>query len=195
MLSIGQDIGDPHFTSAANDSLGFAYFCNGEHQKAEEHYRVALRIAEKANIPQFISEIRLSLGEMDYHLGNINLCQEHLEKALVVANEIGEKGVQSKAGGYLAALMVRGGEFDAGVNRLREILVDAETRGDLTNILNAQRLIGQALVEHGPNSRSRDEGRMILKSAFSLAKDKEIAHEIKWIGKILGRCARNSEGV
>ena len=28
-------IGDPHFTSAANDSLGFAYFCKGEYQKAK----------------------------------------------------------------------------------------------------------------------------------------------------------------
>jgi non-specific serine/threonine protein kinase len=188
VLSIGEEIGDPHLTAGANENLGFAHFCRGEHERAEKYYRAAIRIAEESNILQFICETHLSMGEMDYHLGNLDLCRDHLEKALGVANEIGEKGVHLKAAGYLAALEVQGGEFDTGVKRLREILDDAKSRGDLQNILNAQRLIGQALLENGPDHRTQDEGHTILQSAYSLAKDKEISHEAKWIGRILDRC-------
>ncbi len=62
-----------------------------------------------------------------------------------------------------------------------------ENGSTMENVVIAKRLLGQVLVEEGPERSDRREGRTILQEALSLAREKQYANEITWIEDLLER--------
>jgi hypothetical protein len=47
------------------------------------------------------------------------------------------------------------------------------------------RLLGEVLTKHGSSEADRRKGRAALQKALSLAEERGIAHEIRWIKELL----------
>jgi serine/threonine protein kinase/Tfp pilus assembly protein PilF len=184
-MTIATDLDYPLVVAVAYLAMGIAHFYRREEEKAKNFFYAAMEIAGPAGHRREIGVIQGFLGELYYVHQDHDSCKEHSEKALTIAKEVGEKTTQLKAPAYLAALMAREGLFGAGIRRLREINTKANEYGDPLFILVVRRLLGQVLLECGQNHADREEGRSILEEALSLAREREVAYEIDWIGQIL----------
>jgi hypothetical protein len=47
------------------------------------------------------------------------------------------------------------------------------------------RLLGEVLTKYGSNEADRQKGRATLQKALSIAEEKGLAHEIRWINELL----------
>lgn len=184
-LTIGKELNYPLVIFDANDTLGQAHFCKGKNAQAKEYYQAALDVAGQAGLRKNTASVFSNMGEMHYLLKEYDKCHVYSEKALTVAREINEKEAQFKASAYIAALKIRNREFTSGVEQLHQIVDEAKKHEDPRYILIAQRLLGEALYLHSSSDSSKSEGKTILDEAMALAKEKEVAYEIKWIGDIL----------
>jgi non-specific serine/threonine protein kinase len=184
-LAIAEELDYPLIVAAANQTLGETHFYKGDYETALEYCLIALKICNQSGLRRDLTWCHASLCELYYHQKGYDLCREHAGKAQVIAKEIGEKEPWLKASAYLAFLMVHEGQFQAGIKRLREIVEESESHGDPRFILNARRLLGQTLMGYGHDDKDREEGRTVLKEALDMARSKEVAYELKWIGDIL----------
>jgi tetratricopeptide (TPR) repeat protein len=184
-LVIAEELDYPNIITLANLNLGSAHFYKGEGDSAREYYLIALEVGNQAGLRRIITWSHAALSELHYEQEEYDLCREHSEKALVIAKEIGDKEYFLKVSIYLGALKIHEGQVKEGTALLREVSAEAKEYGDPMLILIALRLLGQALLEYVQNDAEREEGRLILEKALSLAKEKEVAYEVKWIGEIL----------
>jgi serine/threonine protein kinase len=184
-LVIFEDLDSPIERAVANLYLGMAHFYEGAYESAQEHSLIALEISNQNSLRREITSSHALLGELHYYQEEYDISRDHLEEASVIAEEIEYKEAVLTVSAYLAAMMVYEGQFEAGVRQLKEIRNVSEEYGDPQNILKALRLLGQILLENGRNESEQKEGQSILEEALALAKQKEIAFEIKWISEIL----------
>jgi non-specific serine/threonine protein kinase len=184
-LVLAKELDYPNIIALANLMLGRTHFYKSEYEAAREYYLMALEVSNQAGLRRHITRSHALLGELHYHEEKYDLCHEHSEKARVLAKEMDDKEYLLAASVYLAALMVWDGKIEEGIKQLREVSTEANAFGEPIRILTVQRLLGQSLLEHGSNKSDREEGHTILEEALALAQEKEIVHEIKWIGAIL----------
>jgi tetratricopeptide (TPR) repeat protein len=184
-LTIAEELNYPLLNAVANGTLGNTHCYRGEYESAKACYLAGLEIVEQAGYRKETAEVHAGLAEIYFICGDQDLCHKHSKKATTIANEIGDKETLLRAPAYLSAIRVQKGQLEKGIGQLVEIGEKAKEHGDPQFILNAQRLLGQALLEHGRTDMERDEGRVILQKALTFARDKEIVYEVKWIGDIL----------
>jgi tetratricopeptide (TPR) repeat protein len=184
-LEIARRQDHPLIIASAYSGIGLANLYKGEYALADASYQNALALAAKAGFREHLAQTHASASELHFQLRNHDLCRQHAQEALTIGDMIGKKDIQLKAAAYLTVLMVRDGLFVEGVQRLRGILAGARDYGDPQSILIAERLLGQALLEHAPAEADRSDGRATLERALVFAKEKEVAHEIQWIRGLL----------
>ena len=85
----------------------------------------------------------------------------------------------------VAANEAETGERDSGVEDLRKCLDRATEANDPLLILTASRLLGRRLLTDTKDEALIEEGRTVLQQALKLAQRTEVAHEIKWLNKLL----------
>jgi serine/threonine protein kinase/Tfp pilus assembly protein PilF len=186
-LAIAEELDYPLIIAVANLNLGSSHLYKDEYKTALECFLNALDVSNRAGLPRYIIWSHTLLGELHYHQGEYDKCHEHSEKARTMSIEIGEMETMLKASAYLVALMVQKGHLEEGVRELSEVCDTAREVGDPIPVINARRLLGQSLLEHGRNESEREEGRTILEEALAMAQEKEVAYEVEWICEILNR--------
>jgi tetratricopeptide (TPR) repeat protein len=182
---IAAELDYPFVTNLAEDSIGYALQCRGDYEPAREHYQTALDVSQQAGLTREHALAHLNLGICAYYLGDYERTLVEAGEADRLAHEIGEGYIGLRAKAYLAAVEVHRGEFESGIDRLREALKDDEQFGDPRNILDAQRLLGSLLLTYARSSGERIEGKLLLEQALELALKKGVVYERQRIEKLI----------
>jgi tetratricopeptide (TPR) repeat protein len=175
----------PSWIADAHQSLGLVFLYQREFTRAQPSLDKALKLAITHDLNTSLPECHAYLGQLHYHAGNAGLCREHTQEALESLQRASDREVKIEASAYAAAQNARDGAFAQSVSHLRNTLKDAEDFSNLKCILICRRLLGEVLLKLCPSDAERSEGRAILEEALALAKEKEIAYEIDWIGRLL----------
>jgi TolB-like protein/tRNA A-37 threonylcarbamoyl transferase component Bud32 len=184
-LAVFTDAGDSFNMASTNADLGLAYTYMEEPARAKPYLYEAIHCSQVVGDTAGLALHAWCLAEYCYLLGCYDSSRHYSEMALTNARMVYDTSMELLASAYLAANAIQSGGSTENIVRLRKVLADIEKRKDAENAIIAGRLLGQMLVEHGVTEADHRQGRNILQDALSLAKEKELAHEIKRIGTIL----------
>jgi serine/threonine protein kinase/Tfp pilus assembly protein PilF len=185
VLKAGKEFGDSMGMIIDYQNLGMAYFYKGDYEHAGKYYYDVLESRIKSGDEWDVAFSSACLCEFHYFLQNDDSSRRYCESALSYSEKADDAMIQSWASKYLAALDVKAGNFHEGIKRLQEFADSAKADSLFEDQIQAQRLLGQSLLEYGQSEADRDRGHKALQEALALAEDKELAHEIRWIGEIL----------
>lgn len=174
---ISKELDYPFVANLAEDSTGYALQCKGDYSESIKHYQAALDVATEAGLRREAALAHMNLGVAHYYLNDLDRAKKEATTAHEIGADLGEQYIDLKAHAYLAAVEVKAGEFEKGVNHLRETLKDDEKFGDPRAIIDVKRLLGSLLIEHGRNEDEKDEGRTTLQEALKLAEEKGVIYE------------------
>jgi len=185
LLPVALESDDSSLYADIHQELGLAYLYKEEYTKAHEFLIAALTLFEKLNDQSSLATCNRYLGEMFYFQEMVDSSRRHFEIMKNIACEINARNIEIIALAYLASMGVRTGEGDNGIVQL-QILV-AETTADSLweEHVVVQRLLGQTLLEHASGEEDRNRSSKALKVALAMAKEKEMAHEIRRLNKLL----------
>jgi len=191
-LAIAEELDYPFVVNVAHDSLGDTYVCMREFDKAEKHFRKAMTVAESASLRRETALAQCGLAYALWYRGDYAQAREVTEQAHALATELEEEFVQLRTNVLRAALRARTGEFGVVIRELEAAAADVRRLGDARYTLEAQVLLGQLLLERGPDSAARDRGREILSASLQEARQKDVTYLVAWIGSILDSGASGS---
>ncbi len=139
----------------------------GDHKMARQHYGYALEIGYRI-APQsaIISQTRRRLAALEYDCGNYALASEHAERALEVADALGETVESAAAKSILGSLAAIKGNSAEAVTMFAEALDCLETAGEIGEQADACYLAGKSLVKV---AAYRDLATRYLNNAIQLA--------------------------
>jgi non-specific serine/threonine protein kinase len=175
-------LGDQANLTGAVNNIGNIYKEQGDYAKAMQSFKQSLEISTRIGHKGLAARGAVRVGELYYFLDEPDSSRKYLEQELAIAEE---SGADAAARCYLAALAVRRGEFDKGVKQLRDLMEEARGQVHVEYELVVGRLLGEVLTKYGSNEADRQEGRATLQKALSIAEEKGIAHEIRWIRELL----------
>jgi hypothetical protein len=88
---------------------------------------------------------------------------------------------------YSSTLIIIDGNVEGGIKLLRDIILTSDSLNLREIVIVAKRLLGETLLVPGSTQASREEALRVLQEALNDAKQRELAHEIRWISDILAR--------
>lgn len=183
-LAIASGFENKKHEAIISQNLGFAYFYNGNLNEASKHYYRSLELKKQSGLKHRVAFCMASLSEYYYFLDEPDSCRKYATQAISIATEIDYQLAWIWASTYGAAIAAADNSNES-VSQLRELVKHAGNLGADELIIISQRVLGKVLVENGRNETERNEGLEILRNALSLAKEKQLAHEIKWISALL----------
>jgi TolB-like protein/Tfp pilus assembly protein PilF len=184
-LEAWKELGNPYRLALTHQNLAFAYFYKGEAEAAGMHLYTALQMNEQMGADIEIAFNAASLSEFYYFQADLDSSRKYAERSLAIIEDATDHISRILSSAYLSAVRVREGYFDSGVSQLTKLAGEADSLGFAELVVISKRLLGQALVESGRTDSEQSRGRDVLAEALSLAKDKSLAHEIRWIGELM----------
>jgi tetratricopeptide (TPR) repeat protein len=168
--------------TGAINNIGNIYKEQGDYARAMQSFKQSLEISTRIGHKGLLARGAARVGELYHFLDDPDSSRKYLEQELAIAEESGADAVASA---YLAALDARQGEFDKSVKQLQDLMEEARGQPYVEKELVVGRLLGEVLTKYGSNEADRQEGRAALQKALSIAEEKGIAHEIRWINELL----------
>jgi serine/threonine protein kinase len=157
---------------------------NANREQAMEQINRAKSIMEKTESASSLAQVFTSGGEIFFDSNEIELARSWFEKGLELGKKIEERWCTTISAGYLG-LMAYKQKQDPEI--LTELRRNCESSiGHLVEV-NARRLYGQAMLEHGPTDQEREQGRRELMQALGLARNMEYVVEMNRIQEVLDR--------
>jgi len=184
VLEMATNMGYPLMTALSHANLGVAYSCRGEITRAAQEFQAAIELAERYSLRRVLAVALSSAGEMSY-LTDRKTCYGFFDRALSLAEEVGDKHTRLMSQAYLATRDIAEATSPTGISRQREIVEEAEKFGNPMIILASKRLLAVSLMRFGPAASERREGRTLLHKLLSYAQELEIACESRWLRSLL----------
>jgi len=185
--SIGCEINNPLVQSDALVQLGSANFFNRNINKAVECFQEALHIAENSNITRNVAHIHLALVNICFYCKEYEKCRNHATRALSIAREIGDKTALLQSNAGLAAISACEGLFNTGLKQLQDAYSETEHIGNHQMSIHLKALLGEVLRNHGKTPADKEEGMTYLDQALEMARNDNLAPEIKLIEEIIAQ--------
>ena len=140
--------------SIYHEYMGDLLRAMGDHKMARQHYGYAIEIGNRI-APQsaIISQTRRRLAALEYDCGNYALAAEHGERALEVAEALGEIVEAAAAKAILGSLKAIKEHHDDAVKLFDEAISCFETTGEVRELADAYYLAGKVAGDsEGPTS-------------------------------------------
>jgi tetratricopeptide (TPR) repeat protein len=164
---------------------GNALFWKGNHDRAQHRLETALEVASARQMPRWLAWIYLTQGEMEFWRISYESSRVTFEKAARIADSIGERSAALLCALYLTALEALENDLETGLSELRRLANENRTNPDLSVCCTASRLLGQVLLQRGPDKARRAEGKSILEETSSVARARGYVVEEIQIRKLL----------
>ncbi len=193
-LQLAEEIHHPLSECDAFIRLGAVAFYRRELDAAADYYRHACEKAKEKGLSRNEAVALLALTVLNYYKGDFDACRKTAGEAMAIAREIGEENIMSLSSAYLAAMSARESLFFAGIKQLEKIEHEVAGRGDAQLTLQVTTVLGETLLSYGRTNEDRQEGTRLLQEALSLASEKQLAPERKWLEEILTRSVSGDGG-
>ncbi len=134
--------------SIYHEYMGELLAAMGDLRMARQHYSYALEIGHRiAPESAIISQTERRLAELEYHAGNLALAKDHAERALAVAEHVGEIIEVAGAKKILGALAAATGQFDEAVALADAAIGICELAGETRELAYAHYVAGKSLIK------------------------------------------------
>jgi non-specific serine/threonine protein kinase len=184
--AIHRDVGEDASYALTISNIAVILATTGEYDRSIENASEALSIVEELDYPLIIIAANWNLGNAHFYMGDYSTARNYYHTALEAAQKAGLRSDIGETHAFLGEFYYIRKEYSLCLEHLEKAFSIAKEVGHKERyVLITQRLLGQALLEHGRSVAEREEGRSILKEALALAGEKVIAYEVKWIGEIL----------
>lgn len=120
----------------------------GDYAMARQHYGCSIEIGDRI-APQsaIVSQTERRLAELEFDCGNFAGATEHANRALEVAEHIGEIIEAAAARKVLAALAIASGDEEKAVKLFDEAVACFESTGELRELAQCRFLAGKSLIK------------------------------------------------
>jgi DNA-binding CsgD family transcriptional regulator len=164
----------------------------GEYRRALEVARASLTLAEEIEHRQWIIGAHTALGLLHLDLLAFGMARLHLEKALVLAREVGSQVWADAAAAYLVTIYAAQGEFERAEALLHEVLIEG-----MPMQTQRQRLCwyacGELALIKGEAETALDIANKLIASAQNLSAETVIPHLWQLRGEALAALGKRPE--
>ncbi len=87
-LQLARQLNWPDKVGLAYYDVGFSYQVAGDYEKAKQCFRGALQVWQRAKMPEGELRAHVALGACYYYLGRHDLNQQHIERAMQLAEQV-----------------------------------------------------------------------------------------------------------
>ncbi len=134
--------------SIYHEYMGELLAAMGDTRMARQHYSYALEIGQRiAPESAIISQTERRLAELEYAAGNYALARDHAQRALDVAEHVGEVIEIAGAKKILGALAAASDQIDTALAMFDESITALEVAGEVRELAHALYVAGKSLIK------------------------------------------------